>query len=382
MGVLVTNADDWICLNICRSLGKRGIDVAVASHKKDAMSFHSRYCKQKHVYTNPSLNVEKFIEDIVNIVKKNNYEFLIPTNDVTLMAISSFRDRIEKYVDIPIPNHETLEICDDKSKSIEMARKLGIPHPKTFFVESVSDIDRIVEEFEFPIVIKPFRGQGGKGVNFVSSSDMLKDVYLKTIEQYGNVMIQEYIEGNRYLLGVIFNRNHEPRRLSLHKTIRFIGGITIFGETADQPRVIDLGLRFLEGINFFGMGMIDFIVDKKDDKPKFMEINPRFFGSISIHIAAGVDFPYLFYTMLKEGDIEKCFDYKKGIKSRHLLKDISHLLTILAGKAPYNYRLTKKQTITNFIKSFNCTSDYIFSLGDPLPAFTELKEIIYRKINR
>ncbi|MFB6088945.1 MAG: ATP-grasp domain-containing protein, partial [Candidatus Aenigmatarchaeota archaeon] len=200
MSVLITNAEDWICLNVCRSLGKKGVDVETASHEKRAMTFSSRYCNNRHIYTDPSKNENKFVDDIIEIVKNNSYDFLIPTNDATLMTLSSNRDKIEKYVNLPLPSNETLEICDDKSKTIKLAKKIGVPHPKTVFLEDNSDIDRVLNELEFPVVIKPFRGQGARGVVFIKSPEMLEKEYSRIIDTYGKAMIQEYIEGYRYNL--------------------------------------------------------------------------------------------------------------------------------------------------------------------------------------
>jgi len=385
MSILVTNAEEWICLNVCRSLGKKGIGVDVASHRNDAMTFHSKYRRRKYTYSDPSASEKKFVRDIVDIIKNKTYEFLVSTNDVTLMTISSNRDKIGKYVDLPLPSHETLEICDNKSKTIEMAEKLDIPCPKTFFVRDISDIKDVAKDIDFPVVIKPFRGQGARGVSFVQTPEMLEEQYKKTKAVYGDAMIQEYIKGVRYNLGVIFNYKHEPKRLALWKTIRFVGGITIFGETVEQPKVLKLGLKFLKKIRYFGVGIIDFIMDEKDNRPKLMEINPRFAGNMTIPIEAGVDFPYLLYRMLKDGDIEKNFNYKKEVCSRHLMLDLKHLFTVLSGNAPYNYHTTKKRTLINFIKSFSCTSDYLFSVDDPKPGIIELKkeliDLTSRKLN-
>lgn len=38
-------------------------------------------------------------------------------------------------------------------------------------------------------------------------------------------------------------------------------------------------------------------------RPKLMEIDGRFWGSLEVAIALGIDFPYLFYRLAVDGDV-------------------------------------------------------------------------------
>ena len=94
-----------------------------------------------------------------------------------------------------------------------------------------------------------------------------------------------------------------------------------------------------------------------------MEINPRFWGSLNQAICAGVDFPYLLYTMAVEGDVNPVFTYKVGVKARWMLGDCRALIDYLkAGKF-------------GILKDFlnmrgQCYDD--IDLEDPLPTIAEI----------
>ena len=60
--------------------------------------------------------------------------------------------------------------------------------------------------------------------------------------------------------------------------------------------------------------MVEFKKDYSDNEFKIMEINPRFWGSLDLAIASGVDFPYLLYKMAAEGDIKPIFSYRRGVR--------------------------------------------------------------------
>jgi predicted ATP-grasp superfamily ATP-dependent carboligase len=94
-----------------------------------------------------------------------------------------------------------------------------------------------------------------------------------------------------------------------------------------------------------------------------MEVNGRFWGSIALAIASGVDFPHLLYKMAVEGDVKPVFNYKVGVKCRWLIPgDILHLLASLKS------RPDKMKTIRNFFSFFENQHYDELSLDDPLPA--------------
>jgi len=72
--------------------------------------------------------------------------------------------------------------------------------------------------------------------------------------------------------------------------------------------------------------MVEFKVDPRDGVPKLMEVNPKLWGSVSLAIASGVDFPALLYRLVMEEDIQPVLDYQVGVRCRFLLADTLHFL--------------------------------------------------------
>ena len=48
-----------------------------------------------------------------------------------------------------------LEVANDKDRTLEVARKLGIDQPKTMRMDSIDEVPNVLAEFEFPFVLKP-----------------------------------------------------------------------------------------------------------------------------------------------------------------------------------------------------------------------------------
>lgn len=86
----------------------------------------------------------------------------------------------------------------------------------------------------------------------------------------------------------------------MHKRIRELytmGGPSTCAISVYDPKLLDYGLKILGALNWHGIAMVEFKKDSKDGTFKLMEINPKFWGSLDLAIASGIDFPYLLYKM-------------------------------------------------------------------------------------
>jgi len=65
-----------------------------------------------------------------------------------------------------IPNNpaSAYSICRNKHASRVALRECGLPTPKSCQVQSVEEIDRVLKEVPFPVVVKPTAGAGSMGV--------------------------------------------------------------------------------------------------------------------------------------------------------------------------------------------------------------------------
>ncbi len=137
--------------------------------------------------------------------------------------------------------------------------------------------------------------------------------------------------------------------------------------------IIEIGIKILKSVGFYGIAEMEFIIDEKDKQPKIFEINPRFYRSIQGAIAAGVDFPHALYRMAMEQDIETDLSYKAGVTCRDLLfEDTKHLISVLRGAKSPKYTPGKTATLINFLKFHRDDSYFVLSASDPMPAIRKI----------
>ena len=392
MSVLFLNGKMYSALCAVRSLGKKGIKVTVADDSKRAMSFFSKYCSQKFIYPSPKIDLPGYIEKILDIVKSNNVDTIFCFNDATFLSVSRARDKFPYFLRLPIASKEAVEIAYSKEETLKVAQNIGVPIPLTYLVQSLREVEKISRELSYPLVLKARESclwQNGKIIprttTYVNSKEMLKQECEKEFMKRGEFpLIQEYIPGDGYGAFALFNKG-EIKAFFTHRRIRSFsptGGASVFRESIEVPTTLrEYGIELLKTLNWHGVAMVEFIRDSRDSEFKLMEINGRFWGSLPLAVASGVDFPYLLYKMAMEGDVEPVFHYKVGVKSRHLLGDLQHLFKVLKNKGriiDVDYP-SQFHTLFNFLKFYGKELHYdIMSLNDPLPFLIELTNEIQR----
>lgn len=363
MRVLVTDGSKRESVAIVRSLGKKGIEVTVEEDSRICCSFFSKYVKNRVIYPNPDRKPLSFMQSIYELVKKDKHDVIFPVDDPTTILFSKHKDKLSKYTKVPVANYETIMKGRDKAQTIKIAMENEIPCPKTYFVEN-GNIEKIENEIEFPIVIKPRESSGARGIIYVNSlSEEFIREYKRVKNQYGPVLIQEYIphSGDHYSVCALFNHDSELRASFVYKELRQYpntGGPATFAVSVEKPDVVRYAIKLLKAIDWYGVAHMDFMIDERDKKPKLLEVNPRFWSSLELAIRSGVDFPYLLYKMALDGDVEPVTKYQVGVKLRFLAGDILWLLS-----TP-----NKLKALREFIKFRDDNLGYaILSLDDPEP---------------
>jgi predicted ATP-grasp superfamily ATP-dependent carboligase len=310
--IFITDAGYKHTLGAVRSLGKKGFYVIAGASGRHAQSFYSKYCNECVLYPDPR-DEEHFINFLCEYLQKNEVDVLLPIGYLATVAISKHKNSLLNYTKVPVADYQSMQIASDKSQTMEVARAQGIPTPREY--TSIGYID------DYPIVAKGIHESGR--VKYINSAEELKDISLS------DYILQEFIPGEGYGFYALFNKG-EARAIFMHKRLReypVTGGSSTAARSIYDPDLKDLGLTLLKALNWHGVAMVEFKKDQRDGTYKLMEINPKFWGSLDLSIAAGVDFPYLAIMMALEGDIQPVLEYDSDVKFRWPFPDdILHVL--------------------------------------------------------
>ena len=361
MGVFVTDGHWRKTLAVVRSLGRKGIPITVGESTIIATSFFSKYCSRRVIYPSPIRDPDGFLNYLRRELARG-YRVIFPMEEVTLLLLARHRDLFDPLAFLPIPSYEKIQFVRDKEKLLKFAMERGIPCPRTFFFRTPEEVK--TSRVRLPAVVKPRIGSGAFGVHYVNEGQDLLAAYLAVHQKYPFPLVQERIprEGDSFGVSVLFDESSKVKAAFVHRRLReypISGGPSTLRESVLYPELLEMGLSLLRALDWFGVAMVEFKMDPRDNTPKLMEVNPRFWGSLQLGIFSGVDFPYLMYRMAKGERFKSVLTYEVGRRCRWFLPgDLFHFF-----RNPYRFHLSPP-----FFEFFNQNTCYdIISSEDPWP---------------
>ena len=379
MSIFLTNGTWNVTQSAIKVLWRNNVKVIVGDTNQFIFGLHSRYCSKFVTYLSPKN--EAFISSLYNIIKDIEADVLVPMSNDTVFQITKYKKLFEEITIVPFPDHEIMLKAYDKLKTARSAEELNIPTPRTYFFNNEDELESFSEITDYPLIVKPRMGGGAStGLFLVDSPEKLISAYTAVTKEYGSSIIQEYIPGKSeqmHMVNVLLNRNSKPAVLFTAKKIReypVTGGITTCGISTWEPDLMELSVKLLENWGWYGPAEVEFKIDPRDEKPKLIEVNPRFWQYLQLPIACGIEFPYLLYKIALDENIKPMPRYKIGMKYINPLKDMLSMLTILL-----NSRGNPKTALSLF-DSYRGDRTYSFSLlDDPMPAIGKIISTLYKK---
>ena len=336
--VLVTDGENRSSLAVTRSLGKFGCRVVVTGLQKKNLASSSRYCVERYAIPSPLHDGPTYFANILKILSNQKIDILFPMTEPTILLLAEYRDQLPEYTILACPALEKIRTVFDKFAIFRLAQEKGIAIPKTLFVDNRNDfLLKKNTVHQFPVVIKPAMsnipikdGFLSTGVKYAHDEAELEKLYETVPALDFPSMIQEKVIGPGTGLFTLFN-NGRHLALFSHQRLREkppSGGVSVVCESvALDEEMVDASQKLLAAVDWQGVAMVEFKRDLRDGQAKLMEINGRFWGSLQLAIASGVDFPVLFLHHLmqigQKGGLEDT--YKIGLRMKWFLGTLDHL---------------------------------------------------------
>ncbi len=358
--VLITDGLNKNSLAILRSIGnKYEIGVTSPYPKILTICFYSKYCKRKHSIKADVNNIDNYAKELLNIIKKYNYDIILPVGLQSYLAASKYKKDFLNYTHTMVPDYENMLIACYKNKSIDYANKLKIPVPETKIINSHDDLQDINR---FPVVIKSSDDAGAFVKYCNNRKELLENFrYLKKISKTP-IFVQEYIKGFGCGFYGIYNHG-KLITYFMHKRIKefpITGGPSAVAESYFDDKLFNYGKKLCDNLKWNGPIMVEFKYDIKQNDYKLIEINPKLWGSLDLTIAAGINVPDILVNLSLNKKI-KIMDRYKYIRYKWLFPDAFEVL--VSNPSFENLKTffrTNKSTKTNFI------------LSDPLPTIIQI----------
>ena len=381
--VLVTDAPANASLAVVRSLGRRGVPVGVCTFEGEFnLAAYSRWAAESVSLPSPTRDAEGFIEALTQVLETGKYPIVFPTTERTIQLIASARDRLPTWVRIPMPGPDALATVLDKQRTAALAERVGVSIPRTWCPADADATAVLASELPYPVIVKP------RQTNFLADGHLVKADYIvvdtpaRLVPAWRTVdvaaprpVIQAIVRGRGTGMNTLW-RDGEPLVWFCHRRLREIdlrgGRSTAAVSTECDPRLLESARRMLKALGWHGVAMVEFKWDEASDTFWLLEINGRFWGSLPLALACGVDFPYYLYQVAIGETPQPPASYASDVIARDAVGELKHFVRVMAhGHGRRLATLGQAPTILHpWKKSFNWVAD------DPEPGRREWLRVV------
>ena len=353
-------------LPFLKALKKAGHSVTIVCNSVLSEGYFSIYPNKRLLWPSYIKDKNKFEEKLLDYISTHKIDIVIAVGDVSADIVARNRDEILKYSKVTVPRLEVFSLAADKGNTMMFCMENNIPCPKTFLFDQGNKRE-IVHQIQYPVIVKPRRGNGAIGVIKFNNADEVLNHFDRMHQSFGDLIIQEYIPHHEcaQFCAEAFLDNESNLKIcvvvSKPRYYPIAGGTGTTYITVDRPDIVSTTKNLLEKMKWIGAADVDLIVDTRDNIAKVVEINPRVAACIKVAFSAGINFADNHVRLANHLPIQNVKHYKLGVYLRNFVMET--LWFISATKEMKANSFPKFFTFKNVVEETFSWSDPFTMLG-------------------
>lgn len=359
--ILVTGSEHPAGLAALRALDRAGFETFAAVQSRDSLGGRSRAAAGFVDVPDPRTAAEEFVTRLAEGARRLGVAAVLPGTEAALLAMTGHEAAFPDGIVVGTPAEAALRRATDKISLALLALRAGLDNPPIRVLSP-----ELIEgaELSFPAIVKPLRSEltTADGLQRyeaarVNSAAELDAALRRLPEDVG--LVQPVIEGRLISVngvahdGVLHACNqHEVRRVWPDRCGQAVFAET-FPMTEERERTTAAFMRELGWSGVFNLQIIE-----RDGRSYVIDLNPRFYVSLTLAVAAGLNLPAI-WTWLLLGRPFEDQGYRSGMRFRQETGDLRAILSeIRRGQLGAARDLLPRRH----------TVHALFSIRDPRPA--------------
>ena len=307
---------------------KKGYRVVIFGTDKNENAVGKFFVNKFFKCEDSLLNPKKFNNQIIEIIRKQKIDILIPNGNEDIVALRKVKHKIK----IPIlDSQKNFEKNYFNKKDVYETLIKNVPEicPKYMVFKNKKNFDLAKKKLKFPkknIVLKPLSATGGRGV-YELSHKVDKSIFSNRFElpQIYNSQVLKYLK----------KKNKDEEIMALEKLSKpFISvysicmdgynvlslsqerewgnaSQTLRGKVAHNKKIEKIASKIIKELNLSYLINMEFGFDKKNQL-KLFDLNPRLAASSSVHVNIGINFPKIALNLLLDNKWEPKLKFKNN----------------------------------------------------------------------
>jgi len=246
--------------------------VNIKLYGASSVDRHGGFVFESNISGLPLISDGGFIDSFNSIIAEKQIDVIFPTHDDVAEFLTMNREKLQAAV--IAADEETAVICRDKRKIYEIFSDCDFC-PKVYS-----------EVGEFPVFLKPRRGQGGVGSRIIKK---FSDLPVGT----DDYVICEYLADVEFTVDCFTDKDGILQAILPRSRQRVFGGVSVRGQNEQLTEEIEhIAMTINKRLKFLGLW---FFQIKRDGKGRFklLEISTRVAGTMCLSRVQGVNLPLL-----------------------------------------------------------------------------------------
>ncbi|UGS33785.1 ATP-grasp domain-containing protein [Capillimicrobium parvum] len=242
----------------------------------------------------PRIDDPGYVPALQELCERHDVGAIVPLTDLDIEVLAQARadGRLPEAL---VPDPEVAAATYDKYETHLLLERLGFPSPPTVLPDETPP--------GYPVMVKPRRGSGARSIHPARDAAQAA-FFCEYVEE--PVMVQRLMDGPEFSIDLLSDREGRCLNAIPRTMIESRGGESIKGTVIDDPELVDLASRLVEGLGVRGPCTVQVFRDREIGLG-ITDVNTRFGGAYPAPMYAalpGRTYPELIAAMARGETVE------------------------------------------------------------------------------
>ena len=282
--VLVTGVGDTVGQALVKTARQSALPCRVLGTDRDEYSVGLQWVDAGFVLPHCA-RADAYLADMRRICANEGVQLILPGSESELELLSRNADalRTDTGAIVVASAPDVLRIGMDKWETCQLLERAGLNFPRFARGDSAEQIERLIETVGFPLIAKPVRGTGARGLLKIESRSDLDAIRTAGVP----MVVQEYLQPDdeEYSVEVYTLKDGHQNGAISYRRGQLIAGDTCKARVLPNEAAQSEARAVAAALGAAGPCNVQLRVTARG--PVTFEINPRFSGGVSMRAHFG-----------------------------------------------------------------------------------------------
>lgn len=308
-----------------RALARAGVRVEVLTHAAGAAGGWSRHVAAVHRAPRPK-DDEALCALVGRLAGEHGPFVVFPGQEETVLAVARRPGTLGDGVLLPHPGGDALLALSDKGRMAGLAAGVGLSPPPLLAGGPAEAL--LADLPPVPCVVKPPRISADLPAAVACHDEAALRAVLAGLPAGHEVLVQACAEGPLEALSLVLDRGGSVAACFASRALRLAparaGASSLSVSVAPDRDVLERAVAMLRELDWWGLAHLQYM--RVAGRPALLDVNVRFYGSMPLALAAGVNLPAIAWRVAVGGASAAAPPYRLGVRYRWMEGEIASAL--------------------------------------------------------